>query len=151
MDTNSPNLLQDFEQEMNLVPASVGTRFANYIIDVIVFYALIFGVAFMWAAATYAPIGEYDTEPSTTFMDYFIVIVVVVGYYTLFEGLTKGKTLGKMITGTVAVKEDGSPLTFKDAFLRSLSRLVPFEPFSAFSGRPWHDSWTNTLVVKKSS
>jgi hypothetical protein len=39
-------------------------------------------------------------------------------------------------------------LTFKDALLRSLCRLIPFEVFSGF-GVPWHDSLTNTMVVKK--
>jgi hypothetical protein len=57
--------------------------------------------------------------------------------------------LGKLITGTRAIREDGVELNFKDAFLRSLSRLVPFEPFSIWSGNGiWHDSWTKTMVIK---
>ncbi len=51
----------------------------------------------------------------------------VHGVYTLLEGAAKGKTLGKLITGTRALKIDGSNLTWKDAFLRSLCRIVPFE------------------------
>jgi hypothetical protein len=51
-----------------------------------------------------------------------------------------------MITGTKAVNHDGSNISAKTAFLRTLCRLVPFEPFSAF-GIPWHDSWTHTHVI----
>ncbi len=69
-------------------------------------------------------------------------------YYTLCEKLFKGYTLGKLITGTRAIRQDGNELTFKDAILRSLSRLVPFEVFSGFNTLTWHDSWTNTMVVK---
>jgi len=63
------------------------------------------------------------------------------------EKAFKGRTLGKVISGTRAIRNDGGELTLKDALLRSLSRLVPFEVFSGF-GTPWHDSWTNTQVIK---
>lgn len=69
-------------------------------------------------------------------------------YYTFCERAFKGYTLGKLITGSRAIRNDGQELTFKDAILRSLSRLVPFEAFSGFGDRPWHDSWTKTTVVK---
>ena len=69
-------------------------------------------------------------------------------YYTFCELAFKGYTLGKLITGTKAIRNDGQPLMFKDTLLRSLSRMVPFEVFSGFGDKPWHDSWTNTTVVK---
>jgi uncharacterized RDD family membrane protein YckC len=62
--------------------------------------------------------------------------------------LFRGQTLGKLFTGTRAIRTDGEELTFKDALLRSLCRLIPFEVFSGF-GVPWHDSLTITMVVKK--
>ncbi|MBK6634385.1 MAG: hypothetical protein IPG38_08770 [Chitinophagaceae bacterium] len=53
-----------------------------------------------------------------------------------------------MVTGTRAIRQDGNELTFKDALLRSLCRLVPFEVFSGFNILTWHDSWTETMVIK---
>jgi uncharacterized RDD family membrane protein YckC len=149
MEQSSPDLLHEFEHEVNLVPVSAGVRFANYIIDIIVYYAMYFGVNVLYFMSVYNETGSIDPEAASTGMIYLIAIGIFLLYYTVFEGATKGKTLGKLITGTVVVKTDGSPITFKDAFLRSLSRLVPFEPFSAFGGNPWHDSWTHTMVVKK--
>jgi uncharacterized RDD family membrane protein YckC len=69
-------------------------------------------------------------------------------YYTICEKAFRGYTLGKLLTGTRAIRDNGEELTFKDALLRSLSRLVPFEVLSGFAARPWHDSWTKTQVVK---
>ena len=91
----------------------------------------------------------YDrTSFDLLFIGYVIAIFNYIIYYTFCEKVFKGYTLGKLITGTKAIREDGLELNFKDAILRSLARLVPFEPFSAFSYRPWHDRWTKTMVVK---
>jgi uncharacterized RDD family membrane protein YckC len=73
------------------------------------------------------------------------------GFLYTDRGITKGRSLGKWITGTVAVRLDGNTINWKDAFLRSLSRIVPFEPFSALGYAPWHDKWTETTVVKKAN
>jgi uncharacterized RDD family membrane protein YckC len=132
----TPDLLQDIESEILLHPASTGQRFANYIIDVIAFVILYVVLLFAF--------DSFSNELFYPFMQYPILIL----YYTIFEGITQGRTLGKYITRTKVYKTDGGNITFKDAFLRSLSRLVPFEPFSAFNGYPWHDKWTNTIVSK---
>jgi uncharacterized RDD family membrane protein YckC len=79
---------------------------------------------------------------------YLVGILNYLLYYTFCEKVFKGYTLGKLITGTRAIRDDGNELTFKDAILRSLSRLVPFEALSAFGYSPWHDSWTKTTVIK---
>lgn len=78
---------------------------------------------------------------------YIFLILNYLIYYTLSEKLFKGQTIGKLITGSRAVKQDGEELTIKDAFLRSACRLIPLEVFSGF-GRPWHDTITHTMVIK---
>ncbi len=78
---------------------------------------------------------------------YALSILNYLFYYTICEKYFKGYTLGKLITGTRAIRVDGQELTFKDAILRSLVRMVPFEHFSGF-GEPWHDTWTKTMVIK---
>ncbi len=154
MDQQTPDLLQEFENTVDLVPVSPGLRFVNYLIDLIAFYAVSFIVGMLWAAAIATGTYNYNDEIATNpgYMQLYLMlgwILIIVVYYTLFEFFAKGRTLGKMATGTVAVREDGSNLTFKDAFLRTLCRLIPFEPFSAFGYRPWHDSLTRTMVIKR--
>jgi len=148
------DLLQDLEQEIYLERASAGARFANYLLDVVGFY-LLFLIVFVFIAfsnarpsvSTDESFSGRQSQGDLTIFIYFICYLTYITYYTVFEGATKGRTLGKLITGTRVVKLDGSPITWKDALLRSLCRIVPFEPFSAF-GTPWHDKWTETQVVK---
>lgn len=137
------------EFELNLVQASTGKRFLNYLIDLIVFWVLLFIVAVMAAAANPESMQSIadERDPGSSLMLNLLSVILFVLYLTFMEGFCKGKTIGKMITGTKAVNEaDGSNVSAKTAFLRTLCRLVPFEPLSAF-GTPWHDRWTNTLVV----
>lgn len=120
--------------------ASTGQRFVNYLIDVLVFYA-IYAVFIMIVGV------ENLMNPIVSFL---ITWSIFVAYYTIMESST-GKTVGKMVSGTIVVMEDGSKPTTSTALLRGLSRLVPFEFLSAFSesNRMWHDSWTKSWVVKK--
>ena len=71
------------------------------------------------------------------------------------EAITKGRSLGKIITGTKAVNDDGSNIGSGTAFKRGFSRIVPFEIFTALGSPsyPWHDKWNHTYVIdiKKSS
>jgi uncharacterized RDD family membrane protein YckC len=108
----------------------------------------VWGLSLVSQGVSDAATIEQDINSSTALL-YLISFLTFLAYYTLFEAATKGRTIGKLITGTVAVKDDGTALTFKEALLRSLCRMIPFEPFSAFGGRPWHDTITHTMVIKK--
>lgn len=141
------DLLSD---ELEFERASTGKRFANYVIDLIVFYMLIFLVAFGIAAASPETLASLDDDsPSFNLVDRIITLFMYGFYMSLVEGLLKGKSIGKYITRTRAVNLDGSPITFGTAFGRGFSRAVPFCAFSAFGdpSNPWQDRWTNTMVV----
>jgi uncharacterized RDD family membrane protein YckC len=142
------NVLQEFA-EPTYEYASAGQRFLNYLIDFIAFYLLV-SIVGIFIGLYYASSGEVVNENGGGFiaLTYAISFAIFLAYYTLLEG-TKGKTLGKLITKTKVVREDGEPMNYGKAFVRTLCRLVPFEAFSGFSGTTmWHDSWTNTMTVK---
>lgn len=138
--------------------ASMRKRLANFIIDRILDYGLagLAGVAIaiilVYLESDLISIfdeGEDDVLTSTI-GDYIIGALLTIGYYTLSEYCFRGKTLGKLITRTRAIHVEGGELTLRDALMRSLSRIVPFEPFSFLSDDArsgWHDSWTDTQVV----
>jgi uncharacterized RDD family membrane protein YckC len=50
-----------------------------------------------------------------------VTVLVVVGYPVLFETLTRGRTLGKMICGLRVVRDDGGPIRFRHALVRGLA------------------------------
>jgi uncharacterized RDD family membrane protein YckC len=150
MEQTNPDYLQDIEKDLYLEPVSAGLRFANYLIDVVAFYIIAAIVGGIWGVSMAARgASSVEDAQGSVGMLYLVSFALFIAYYTVFEGATNGRTLGKLVTKTVVVKANGGPITFKDAFLRTLCRFIPFEPFSAFGGRPWHDTITKTMVVKK--
>ena len=156
--TNQPvDYLASLEdQAFQLTHATTAQRFLNFIIDNIL---MNYGLSFLTGAVVGGLLGAISPETltaavsqenvwSSLWLSLSIGYFNYVVYYTLCEKLFKGKTLGKLITGTRAVRLDGTELNFKDSLLRSLCRIVPFEAFSAFGGHPWHDTWTDTMVIK---
>ncbi len=136
--------------------ASTGQRFLNYLVDGLIMqyglgmltgYLVVSTAIAIDEDTAYSLFGN-ESSASFIFSTYLISIVNYLVYYTFCEKLFQGYTLGKLLTGTRAIRTDGQELTIRDAFLRTLSRCVPFEPLSAFGNRPWHDRWTNTMVVK---
>ena len=138
------NLLEEFTSANE--PAQRVKRFANYIVDMIVLYVLLFGIAILIASADSSFFTNESTGETNEPLIYLISILVMFSYFTIMEKSTNGRTIGKFLTGTRAIRGDGKELTMKDAALRTLCRFVPFEPLSGF-GTPWHDSWTKTTVV----
>jgi uncharacterized RDD family membrane protein YckC len=147
------NLLSEIENDINQQPADKGLRFVNFLLDMIAYYGFIIvigmGIGLYGLSSGNENIAD-DLFGASKVAEYIFSHAVYLVFYTLIEGISKGRSLGKWITGTVAVRMDGNTITWKDAFLRSLSRIVPFEPFSALGYAPWHDKWTETTVVKKS-
>ncbi|WP_315822675.1 RDD family protein [Paraflavitalea speifideaquila] len=129
--------------------ASAGKRFANYIIDMIVFYALVIGFAFLLIEVAPNTIESYPESSGFNLLDRLIAIALYGLYMSLVETVLKGKSLGKYITQTKAVNLDGSPISAGTAFARGFSRAVPFCAFSALGNEcnPWQDRWTNTMVI----
>lgn len=125
-----------------------GTRFANFMIDNIICYALQFslGVAII---LIFKAAGAAHLKTGCMANLYGIFITVI--YYSFME-YRFGFTLGKLVTKTRVVDESGGPISLGKAIGRSFSRYIPFEPFSCFGAesRGWHDSISKTYVVKRS-
>ncbi|MCR9117751.1 MAG: RDD family protein [bacterium] len=129
-----------------IIPAGKGARFANMFIDFIA--QIVIGAGFGVSVALIA--GEQGILFLEQIPDVLIGMPIAIGYYTLMEALTH-KSLGKLITGTRVVSEDGGPPTFGQCLGRSFARMIPFEPFSVLftdPARGWHDSLAKTYVVQ---
>lgn len=133
-------LLDDVDY--SLVQASHGRRFANYLIDVIVTYFFL-GVFLGLLIVIGHSVIDQTPAFNILMIAFFVLIMAIV------EVSTNGRSLGKLITGTRVVNHDGTRISFGTALGRSLSRIVPFEAFSALGSPcyPWHDRWTNTYVI----
>jgi uncharacterized RDD family membrane protein YckC len=149
-----------FDDHIEYTLAGQGQRFLNFLIDgLFMRFALslatgyLFGYILLGIAPDFLAEVAYEIDGGEKTWRFWVLSITLgyfnyLIYYTICEKAFKGYTLGKLLTGTRAIREDGQELTFKDAILRTLSRIVPFEVFSGFAERPWHDTWTKTMVVK---
>jgi|GEM_PF-291910 len=123
--------------------ATASQRFGNLLLDLIVLntvFAYLVGYIVV-------SIGQGKLLVDTN--EYLLGAVIYILYYFPQEAFN-GRTIGKLITGTKAVSEDGSSLTIGQALGRTLCRFIPFEVFSFLGGhRPkgWHDSIPKAKVI----
>jgi uncharacterized RDD family membrane protein YckC len=146
MEDNSQDLITDVLEQHRLVQANSGKRLANFLIDRVIFMGLAFGVGIL--IGIFYPEMIAGLENINTLAD----IIITYFFYALFmafmEAITKGRSIGKFITGTKAVNEDGTNISVATAFSRSFCRF-PIEQLSGLGSPcyPWHDKWTNTYVI----
>ncbi|WP_375238494.1 RDD family protein [Aurantibacter sp.] len=138
--------------KVNKILASNEKRFYNYLIDSLV--KVVLGIIISVIVGLYAnftnDVSLYNVivEEDSYLKSFLESLIIGVLYYTVIETYT-GKSIGKYITKTRVVLEDGSNPEFSDVFLRSLCRHIPFDAFS-FLGEPgkgWHDSLSKTYVI----
>lgn len=132
--------LEDFQQDL-YEESNADRRFVNYIVDSIGYYLVLIVVSFFMFFLTDLFGGVSES------IGVFLFFASWIFYYWGLE-YWFGKTLGKLLTRTRVVREDGGKPTASQIFVRTLCRLVPFEPFSFLaSHKGWHDRWSGTKVV----
>ncbi len=106
---------------IELPVASVVSRVASRLIDIVVLAVLL---ALLALAATAASADVSGAVQRTVGL--LCVIVVVVVFPAALETLTRGKSVGRYALGLRIVRDDGGPVTGRQALLRALTALVEF-------------------------
>ena len=138
--------LIDNHRKNDFVYASKWQRFANMLIDDVGYIIL--------AAIVGASVALVGGESAVAFMDSIPDILfgysILILYYFSFE-VSTGRTLGKLITRTRVVDEEGNKPSWSKILGRTLTRIVPFEAFTFLGkdGRGLHDRWPKTYVIKR--
>src|SRR5262245_56991035 len=123
--------------------ATTGQRFGTWVIDFVCYFvfALLIGVS----------AGLVGLADVLQRINNFVLGIGILFVYYFPQEVMGGRTIGKRIMKTEAVSEDGTPLTPKQAFLRTVCRCIPFEAFSFLGGKGhpkgWHDRFAKTKVV----
>lgn len=113
------------------IKASKTKRFLNFLVDGLIISLII----------------ELLKFKSVSNKEILTPIIVFFIYYLLMEGLFR-TTFGKILTNTEVVNFDGTRA--KQIFIRTLSRIIPFEPFSfLYFKSGWHDSISKTTVIDR--
>ncbi|MBO0938881.1 RDD family protein [Fibrella sp. HMF5335] len=140
------NLLRADELvEYQYEPASKASRFVNNFIDriVAIFVTLTLGGMFSYVGRLFS--GSEQISGLTVLAG----VLVFPAYYIILEWKL-GKTVGKMITKTRVINDDGGPISLGQAIGRFLCRFIPFDSWVVLfssSGRGLHDSIADTWVV----
>lgn len=127
-------------------------RFLSFYIDMFVITIIYYPALYIYTKLV------KGMEALLHFPDLNLAIVfMIIGvflYYMIFEGLLK-TTIGKKIMGLKIIGLENLPIRQKmiQVLVRTLSRLIPFEPISLFlteEGKTmWHDRISKTKVVLK--
>jgi uncharacterized RDD family membrane protein YckC len=140
--------------------AGLGTRFIAVLIDHLI-QGFILGFALLVGLLSAGAVASLWTEASLWVIFGLLLLLFVVfwGYFTYFETTSNGQTPGKRIAGIRVVRDDGTPITFFDAMIRNLVRLVDFLPayytigviavFVSPQNKRLGDYAAGTIVVKE--
>lgn len=105
---------------LDTAAASLGSRAASALLDALVLGALYFGVTMLMVAVLPATLdfaaisAVYLTAAIGTF----------VGVPVVFETLTRGKSVGRYALGLRIVRDDGGPITVRQAVVRALVGVI---------------------------
>ncbi len=128
---------------------SKGIRFLNFVIDNIIYQIILLFAIYPLARLVF---GKSFGE--NFWLTWVFNLAVLFLYYFSFEASFQ-KTPAKFLTATRVVVADGSRPDVATIAKRTLTRLIPFEVISQYTGKDpnligtwWHDSWTNTRVIK---
>jgi len=101
--------------------AGVGSRglakFVDAVLQFMIYYGLLIALVFVAFGAGLDP-------AMLNALAIAALVVPLVGYPVLMETLTRGRTVGKMIFGLRVVRDDGGPVTFRQALTRGLVALA---------------------------
>tara|TARA_B110000902_G_scaffold63607_1_gene75395 strand:+ start:221 stop:910 length:690 start_codon:yes stop_codon:yes gene_type:complete len=121
--------------------ASKMIRFLHFIIDFTIMYFITAIIGLLIFVLT------EDNEIAFPIVGIVFVAVRFLYYYTLENKYNR--TLGKFITGTKVVGINGDKPNDSAILARTICRFIPFD-FVSFLGEGWHDSLSETKVVKVS-
>jgi uncharacterized RDD family membrane protein YckC len=133
--------------------ATKGQRFCNYLIDVIIQYAIVFVLAAVIGLLAYWTNSDgilIWMQSMNGWEEYLVGILIAIVYYNIMEILFS-RSVGKYITNTVVVLDDGTKPDAAIIIKRTFCRFIPFNPLSFLGDRGWHDSISDTHVVKKAA
>jgi uncharacterized RDD family membrane protein YckC len=125
-------------------------RFGHFLLDRVFFYifsgilGFVLGIILV-VTGTSSILHNSSFEIFDTLISWLILQPL---YYFIFE-VSIQSSPAKAILGRIVVDEYGNKPTAKQILIRCFARAVPFETFSCLGSRGWHDTWSQTYVIRK--
>lgn len=124
-------------------------RFIHSVIDTILIYFL---TAFSMQVVRIGDMGFTLWFGNTGIVVDSGNLYLVFFLYYFFTELILHKSFGKYLTKSVVVDEFGQYLSLSQTLIRTLCRLIPFEPLSCLASPSigWHDRFSKSYVIMQS-
>ena len=110
---------------LDLRVAQLPSRIVAASIDFLVMIVALYAVLFVAGLAAASGMDDPALGAAAAVV---VLIGVFLGYPLVFETLSRGRTLGKMMMGLRVVRDDGGPVTFRHALVRGLVGLALERP-----------------------
>jgi uncharacterized RDD family membrane protein YckC len=105
---------------LDVAAASLGSRAASALLDAVIIMVTYY-VTLMVLAATV--LNRLDTAAIAA-----VVLVHALGFFVgvpvAFETITRGRSVGRYALGLRIVRDDGGPISFRQAFIRALVGVI---------------------------
>jgi len=111
---------------LEFVLAGLGSRFLAIFLDLI--FQVVVIVVIVWALIKSIGFSTPTREYVTTGAISLVSVLLILGYFVLFESLNGGRTPGKAMTGLRVVRVTGGPVGLRASLLRNVVRLVDWLP-----------------------
>lgn len=135
--------------------AGIGTRAIAQILDLLIIIGVLLAVVYVAAV-----VGQMGSDVVAYLVAVIGSFVVIFGYFWTCEAFWSGQTVGKKVFRLRAVGDRGEPMTFAQAGIRNIVRLVDFLPYAYGvgmvvlfingKGKRLGDLAAGTMVVKDS-
>src|SRR5438445_8748525 len=135
--------------------AGLGTRGIAQILDLLILAGVLLGLLFVAIA-----MGQVGLDTIAYLLAILGSFVIVFGYFWTCEAFWSGQTIGKRVFRLRAVGDRGEPMTFFQAGIRNVVRIVDFLPYAYGvglvvlfingKGKRLGDLAAGTIVVKDS-
>lgn len=133
-------LTTKIEEQKEFVSKKVGslTRFIHFVVDTIIWLIIV--------AIITSPINAKDGVQML--LGYLLFFITFIGYYIFMETKYQ-KTIGKFITKTSVINNNGTKPSLSDISRRTFCRLIPFDRISyLFTSNGFHDRLSDTTIIK---
>jgi uncharacterized RDD family membrane protein YckC len=132
--------------------AKLPSRSLAFAVDLLLMVGALLALTFLLAS-----LGDVVDGVMAYVVVFVVTIGIFVGYPVACETLTRGRTLGKLVVGLRAVRDDGGAIRFRHALVRGLVAVVEVYLFLAISvitsllspqGKRLGDYLAGTVVVR---
>lgn len=140
--------IQQTERSTKITDTPKWQRFFHFLIDTVVMGLILNSLLFRIFETHLKHSEFFQSNMNNKFTILLVIMIFRFLYYPFYE-IVFGKSPAKFLTESRLVSSKAEKPSASSVFTRTLCRNIPFNPFSFLWYTGWHDSLSQTYVVKE--